>query len=158
YAGVGIEVVTLVDWPMGLGKPAVRQIEAVAAAKDGTHILDLPAPPAPEGGRGDDVAWLRDDLYAVVQTVREVTRSVRLRVVLIDPALTADRDRFSRVCGVVREAGADAVVISGDGLDAESLEGLKRDARPLAVVVRWDAEPPDPVIVSVADRLQWSMR
>lgn len=124
YAGTGVEVVTRIDEPGGLGKPTVRQIAAVAAAKDGTDAVELAAP-APLLVAGDHVA-LRDDLTAVAAAAREVRGAVGVRVAL-DFALIAGA--LPAVCAAVQAAGGDAVVWAGPVADAATVRaaagGLK---------------------------------
>lgn len=151
YADTGIQIVTLVDWPSGIAKPTVRQIEAVAAAKDGTHAIEIPAPP--EFLRTGDIAALTDDLSGVAAAVREVSRAVQLRVWLDNAQLVADRECFGRVCTAVREWGGDAVVISARTLGADRLQEIKHDAHPLHILVRCELDPPEPWIVAAADRV-----
>ncbi|MEM7627225.1 MAG: hypothetical protein AAF333_16640 [Planctomycetota bacterium] len=133
YADTGIQIVALVDWPAGIGKPTVRQIEAVAAAKDGAHAVEVPAPP--EYLRTGDLAALRDDLEGIVSAVREVSRAVNVRVRLNMPVLFNDREELGRTCRVVCEAGGDAVVLSAvDREETASLGDVEFDKPPSVIV------------------------
>lgn len=113
YAGTGVQVVTRVDGPEGLGKPTVRQIAAVAAAKDNADAVELAAP-APLLAVGAEVA-LRDDLAAVVAAAREVRSAVVVRVVIDSASVPGDLPVLS---AAVRASGADALVWAGPVSDA----------------------------------------
>lgn len=109
YVETGVTVQTLIDWPSGLGKPTVRQIEAVAAAKDGTRSIDLMGYPGHV--IGPEYGALRDDLMAVVIAVREVSRDVVVNVVVDTAWLSQDAQHVEAVCLAVRESGGDGIVV-----------------------------------------------
>lgn len=147
YAGTGIELVTWVDGPSGVGKPTVRQIEAVAAAKDGTDAIQVAAPW--ELLRAGDDAALRDDLLGVVAAVREVRGAAGVRVVL-DADVVGDAARLAAVCDAVRQSGADAVVWSGPVADAAAVRSA---AESLRLVVRCAAGDAAGWMAGGADRV-----
>ncbi|MEM6855712.1 MAG: hypothetical protein AAF593_14990 [Planctomycetota bacterium] len=117
YAESGAVVQTLVDWPSGLGKPTVRQIEAVAAAKDGTATVQVMAHPAHVVGRHD--AALREDIMGLVIAVREVSREIGVDVVIEASWLSGDVAYAESVGLAVRESGGDGVVVSPEGVSDE---------------------------------------
>lgn len=104
------KVHTLVDWPAGLGKPTVRQIEAVAAAKDGTHAIELAAN-MPQVTHGRFEA-LRDDLMGVIIAVREVRRDIEVHVIVEAAWIGDDQNLVKGVCLAIQESGGDGVVTS----------------------------------------------
>lgn len=117
YAETEVTVQTLIDWPSGLGKPTVRQIEAVAAAKDGTHAVAVMAHPAHVIGR-DDAAF-RNDVMGLVIAAREVSREIAVDVVIDAAWLSGDVKHAAAMGLVVRESGGDALVVSTASLSAD---------------------------------------
>ena len=151
YAGTGIEIVTLVDWPAGLGKPTVRQIEAVAAAKDGTHAIEISAPA--ELLRQGDAAALAEDLQGIAIAVCEVSRAVQIRVGLNNPGLLDDCTRFAQVCLAVRESGGDAVVLSPRSMEAGVLPEITQYAEPPPVYIRCSTDQAERWLAAGAARV-----
>ena len=154
YGGSPTRVCTLVDWPLGLGKPTVRQIEAVAAIKDGSNAVEVPAAGVHLHYR--DFDGLRDDLLAIVAAVREVSAAAEVRLVLPTVERAPDPARTLELCGAIREAGADAVVL-GTGRWAPAHEAgvaaLRGAAGPLRVtaVAGGGGPPPTKLIDAGAD-------
>lgn len=101
---------TLIDWPAGLGKPTVRQIEAVAAAKDGTHAIEL-AVNMPQVVSGNFEA-LRDDLMGVIIAVREVKRDIKVHAIIEATRIGDDQGLVKAFCLAVQESGGDGIVTS----------------------------------------------
>ena len=132
YRGTPTRVCTLVDWPAGQAKPTVRQIEAVAAAKDGSNAVEVVAH-QPMLSTGDADA-LRDDLLGIVIAVREVSAAVEVRVAM---ASIAERDgtrQWAAVCNAVREAGCDGIVCGtgyGGAVAVQDVARLRDAAGPL---------------------------
>jgi len=108
YSETDIKISTLIDWPSGLGKPTVRQIEAVASGKDGTHAVELMAHPGYLIHQ--EFAALRDDLMSVIIAVREVSREIAVQVVLDRKSLGDNAQAIEQACLAVRESGGDGVV------------------------------------------------
>lgn len=110
YADRNAKVHTPIDWPGGLGKPTVRQIGAVAAAKDGTHAVEVMA--CPEHVQDGNFAALRDDVMGVVIAVREVSREIEVHVALDTAWLGPEAESIEYLCLAVRESGGDGVVLA----------------------------------------------
>ena len=136
YAGSSTRISTLIDWPTGLGKPTVRQIEAVAAAKDGTHAIELMAhmPHVTSG----NAAALRDDLMGVIIAVREVSRAIEVNVVIEAEWIGDDAKLVESACLAVRESGGDGIVTGSDvpgkgPAYRQAVAAVKQFAGPLSV-------------------------
>lgn len=162
YADTDVRISTLIDWPAGLGKPTVRQIEAVAASKDGTHAIELMAHPGHLVHRQFEA--LRDDLMGVIIAVREVSREIVVDVVLDRRALGDDAEAIEHACLAVRESGGDGVVganrISEHPQDESGYEKfitmLCHHAGPLAskaIVTTADPEAARRMMAAGADRV-----
>lgn len=116
YAESDVQVSTLIDWPVGLGKPTVRQIEAVAAGKDGAHGIELMAHPGHILHQQLDA--LRDDLMGVVIAAREVSREIAVHVTADAAWFDREPARVQAFCLAVRESGGDGVTLAGaDGVE-----------------------------------------
>lgn len=159
YTQTDVRVSTLIDWPSGLGKPTVRQIEAVAAGKDGTHAVELMAHPGHLSRR--EFEALRDDLLGVTIAVREVSRAIVVNVVLDRGALGDDAQAIEYACLAVRESGGDGVVAAGRrgpmDLDYEKyVATLAHHAGPLSVkamLTSMDAEQARVMFEAGVDRV-----
>lgn len=135
YAGKPTRVHTLVDVSAGLAKPTVRQIAAVAAAKDGAHGIELMASAWCVMNR--EFVALRDDLMSVVIAAREVSREVGVVVAVRSQWLSGEAGVVEPFCAAVRESGCDGVVVGGGspsstdayernvGLIGEHAQGLR---------------------------------
>lgn len=162
YAETSTKIHTLIDWPAGLAKPTVRQIEAVAAAKDGTHAIELVVP-MPQVINGN-FETLRDDLMGVVIVVREVSRAIEVHVVIEAEDIGDDQNLIKGCCLAIRESGADSIVTAagyaGLPLSARDytrgVEQVTKFAGPLrvkAICPPDDPDGPDAWLKRGADRV-----
>ncbi len=156
FRGTATRVCTLVDHPLGIGKPTVRQIEAVAAVKDGCDAVEVPAH-RPMLIRGDLDA-LRDDLLGITIAVREVSSAVEVRVVLQTVDLMRDPRRIEAVCNAVREAGVDGITIGATHGGPADVAGVQaaRGAGETLLVKAWaeaDAALAAGLLAAGADRV-----
>jgi len=147
YAKFETHIHTLVDWPSGLGKPTVRQIEAVAAAKDGAHGIELMAH-MPHVVNGQAEA-LREDLQGVVIAARQVRRDIVVNVAIEAEWVVDDESLIEQACLAIRESGADAIVTSA-GFPAagqaytQAVSWVCKHAGPMPVKVVCPGDDPDP--------------
>lgn len=124
FADTGVAVCTLVDWPLGIGKPTVRQIEAVSACKDDTDAIEIPA--TPRLLVSGEVDALRDELLGVVIAAREVNPRVMIQVALDAQWIGLGSKPLRCVCDAIREAGVDGIVTStGRPSDTETVAAYR---------------------------------
>ena len=146
------------DLPAGdLGKPTVRQIEAVAAVKDGCDAVEVPAHRADAASAATSTRCATTCLGITI-AVREVSSAVEVRVVLQTVDLMRDPRRIEAVCNAVREAGVDGITIGATHGGPADVAGVQaaRGAGETLLVKAWaeaDAALAAGLLAAGADRV-----
>jgi len=110
--GSGVNVCTVIGFPLGAAVPETKAFEAVRAVRDGASEVDMVINVgAVKSGRWD---LLKDDISAVTDAVRAVESSVTGKLivkVILETCLLTDDEKV-RACLAAKEAGADFVKTS----------------------------------------------
>lgn len=122
--GSGIPVASVIGFPSGAHRAAVKAAEAVGAVDDGALELDMVVPLGAvlEGG------W--EVVHAHIAAVRAAAPAPILLKVIIESALLSD-DHIDRVCATAVDAGADYVKTStgfhpAGGAGVEAVQRMRR--------------------------------
>jgi deoxyribose-phosphate aldolase len=102
--GTGVKVATVIGFPLGANRPAIKAAEAELAARDGADELDMVA--AIGAIKSGDWRHVADDIEAVVRA-----GAGRLVKVIIESAVLTPVE-IIKVCALAREAGAHYVKTS----------------------------------------------
>lgn len=104
-SGTGVRVATVVGFPSGAHRSAIKADEARVAAADGADEIDMVV------ALGDVVAADWDAAEADIRTVRGALAAPTVLKVIVESALLDD-DQLDRVCRVAVDAGTDYVKTS----------------------------------------------
>ena len=118
--GTGINVVTVIGFPLGANKTEVKAFEASCAKADGAHEIDMVINVT--GMKNKDYDFVRDDIKAV----KIACGNIPLKVILETDLL--EKDEIKQACELAVQAGADFVktstgfVKNGTGAKAEDVK------------------------------------
>ena len=119
-AGSSVAASTVIGFPHGGNTTAIKLAEAEQALRDGGTELDMVV----NVGKvlGDDWAYVRQDMEAVVQAAHQAGAIVK---VIFENCYLQDKHKI-RLCGVCAELGADfAKTSTGYGTGGATIEDLK---------------------------------
>lgn len=107
-SGSGVQVCTVIGFPLGADSPALKAAEAGIAVQSGSSEVDV----VMNLGffKGGLLSRVRDDLAAVVMVVRNENPKVVVKVIL-ETCLLNDEEKFV-ACRLAVESGADFVKTS----------------------------------------------
>ncbi len=122
--GSGIPVASVIGFPSGAHRAAVKAAEAVGAVDDGALELDMVVPL----GAVLEAGW--EEVHAHIAAVRAAAPAPILLKVIIESALLSD-DHIDRVCATAVDAGADYVKTStgfhpAGGASVEAVQRMRR--------------------------------
>jgi deoxyribose-phosphate aldolase len=100
-----VKVCTVIGFPLGANRSAVKVFETTHAIEDGAQEVDMVANIGALKSR--DYALVESDIRAVV----EACRGIVVSKVIIEAALLTDEEKVT-VCGLAKAAGADFVKTS----------------------------------------------
>jgi len=103
--GTGVEVCTVVGFPLGAMSTAAKAFEAAEAVANGATEVDMVI------NVGALKAGEADYVYNDIKAVREVTKGKALLKVIIETCLLTDEEK-ARACELSAKAGADFVKTS----------------------------------------------
>lgn len=118
--GTGINVVTVIGFPLGANKTEVKAFEASCAKADGADEIDMVINVT--GMKNKDYDFVRDDIKAV----KIACGNIPLKVILETDLL--EKDEIKQACELAVQAGADFVktstgfVKNGTGAKAEDVK------------------------------------
>ena len=149
--GRGVEVISVVGYPLGLNKPTIKAIEATSLAKDGVAAVEIT--PRAASLIGGDVAALRQELLEIARGARAASPTIALHV-RVDLDLPGfDRSRVAAIAQAIARGACDGVVFESSNLHAlsdalaQSDPSLRRKA--IAPGVEWIER----LLASGADRV-----
>lgn len=125
-SGTGVEVCTVVGFPLGACNHATKAFEAETAVKDGATEVDMVIDiGAVKDGRWDDVeADVSGVVAAVKKASAQLSRKGLVKVILENCYL--EKDQIKKACLVCVKAGADFVKTStGFGSGGATVEDVK---------------------------------
>jgi deoxyribose-phosphate aldolase len=104
--GTGVEIATVVGFPLGAHTTATKVFEAMQAIADGATELDMVIDIGALKAKQDEI--VRDDIHAIVEASHAAGRLVK---VIIEAALLTDEEKV-RASQLAKDAGADFVKTS----------------------------------------------
>jgi deoxyribose-phosphate aldolase len=129
YGGLGLNICTVVGFPLGYSAPTVKMVEARQALADGAREIDMVI----------NIADAKDGRYGgifnEIALVREAVGDAVLKVI-IETCFLSDEEK-ARLCGVVSRVGADYIKTStGFGEAGAGLHDIKLFKKYLAPSVK----------------------
>ena len=108
-AGVPTKVCSVCGFPLGYSTTETKSAEAATLVRLGCEEVDMVIPVGPllEG----DTSYVRDDIAAVVEAVREASGGSAITKVILETGYLSE-EQIARACGLAQEAGADYVKTS----------------------------------------------
>lgn len=132
--GTGINVVTVIGFPLGANKTEVKAFEASCAKADGADEIDMVINVT--GMKNKDYDFVRDDIKAVKIACGDTPLKVILETDLLE------KDEIKKACELSIEAGADFVktstgfVKNGAGARAEDVKLMYETVSPHGLKVK----------------------
>ncbi len=107
----GVKVCTVIGFPLGAASTQAKAAEAAWAVQNGADETDMVI--AVGRAKAGDWDYVRDDIAAVVQAVRDAAEQKELPLVkvIIETCLLTDEEK-EKACLAAKEAGADFVKTS----------------------------------------------
>jgi deoxyribose-phosphate aldolase len=133
-AGSGVLTCTVVGFPHGTSKAAIKGIEAISAIKDGAQEIDVVAhlPPLIAA----DFAAVKSELLEVAKAARAANPHVVIKVI-VESALLSE-SAIAAACRAVRESGCDFIKTStgfhpAGGASVAAVTAMKKYAEGIKV-------------------------
>ncbi len=132
--GTGINVVTVIGFPLGANKTEVKAFEASCAKADGADEIDMVINVT--GMKNNDYDFVRDDIKAVKIACGDTPLKVILETDLLE------KNEIKKACELSIEAGADFVktstgfVKNGAGAKAEDVKLMYETVSPHGLKVK----------------------
>lgn len=120
--GSGVKTATVIGFPLGANKTAVKALEASEAVKDGADEVDMVINIG--ALRGGDTEYVYQDIKAVVDAAKKGNTGIKVKVI-IETCYLSDEEKKT-ACRLSCRAGADFVKTStGMGSGGATVHDIK---------------------------------